>query len=77
MWYLIQASVAFAVIWLLHALGIPRQAPTWIFGIAAALWITVVWNSMIRARELRRQGSGWFARWCREVWAAEALGRPS
>jgi hypothetical protein len=79
MWYAIQIGVFIAVVWFLQDyLGLPRQAPLWIMGAAAALFVTVLANSIVRARELRTEGPGWLKRWAKEVWAAEHSlpGRP-
>jgi hypothetical protein len=71
MWYFVQGIVFFGIVWLLQSLGIPRQAPLWIVGAAGALWVTTVYNSVVRARELRREGRGWLRKWAIEVWKAE------
>jgi hypothetical protein len=74
MWYVVQICVFIAVIWFLQDyLGLPRQTPLWIVGAAAALWVTVVINSISRARELRATGRGWLWKWAKEVWAAEDM----
>ena len=76
-WHIFQGSIILGVVvCLVSYFGqqLPRQMLTnfgLFIGLVAALWVTVVINSIFRLRDLSNTGPGYFRAWIREVWAAE------
>jgi hypothetical protein len=76
-WHVLQGAVFIAVMWgVIGYFDLPwqvlRSTPLWIVGAVAALWVTVVINSISRLRQLSKEGRrGYLWTWVKEVWAAE------
>jgi hypothetical protein len=74
-WHIFQGSIILGVVVGLVSYFGPQPMPMKYFGlfigVVAALWVTVVINSIFRLRDLSKMGPGYFRRWIREVWAAE------